>query len=635
MLNQNFHQVLVASTGNLPSTGTTVNLAYGQIGIFDAETYQATTTPSYLKNKGLIFAQGVKDLPGLPKGAGIANETEKSKTVLGKKILSWRGKKGKTGQTMKVAIGYDGVDTTKTVSAQPGDIKYLYLKLTGKPVENLYPGGVIKYYQYQNPCIDGCTDNGCTAINPVIIAEAFRKQISEDFLMANNPLKEWVRVSTLTNCTTPAPGVTTVTFDIFNLTVQDDGSDYSLGLVQQQYAQKVTRIKRTGITSVYQITVADGVTPAAFSNAGAAAIPDCATCPSGFTLQPSLKVFQVNVLASAAAPTGLPGQQGAAVLVANNSGFKVYEVFVSLTQDNAAFITAAQALAGGAAIYIDTKSSVCTLTTPTTTAWVADGSCTKAQKTYQLSLRDSECGTSWLPAMEALYEPIYGDGSVTEVTNNATHCTRLYNLVITAEDCLAPDCVDLVWTYADPIPFQGVDWTPVIPTDLGSGCVAGLLFESAFVAREENKCYFDVFPYEVDGVHIEVSEHSPDWHGSPCETDWPVTVLQQFEYPAGNGRYVARQEIKSRAYHFKYYNDSYHIPERYAEGADIVTDLNQIYDQYELIFEFTYSVLGWSEKYTDTYQLSFFFPSGTGKNFENAVNTYLASTQIALDPVVL
>lgn len=635
MLNQNFHQVLVASTGNLPTTGTTVNLAYGQIGIFDAETYQATTTPSYLVNKGLIFAQGVKDVSGFPKGAGIPNETEKTKTVLGKKILSWRGKKGQLGQTMKVAIGYDGVDTTKTIEAKPGDIKYLYLRLTGKPVEDLYPGGVIKYYQYNEPCIDGCTDNGCTSINPVIVAEALRKQIHDDFLIANNPMKDWIKVSTLTNCTTPPPGVTTVTFDMFTLTLQDDGSDYSLGLVQAQYPQQVTRIQRTGITSVYSITVADGATPAAFTNAGAAAIPDCTTCPAGFTLQAELKVFQVNQPAATAAPSGLPGQQGAAVLVANNYGFKVYEVFVSLATADATFLAAVAAINGAAGLYIGNRQAVCTLTTPTTTAWVAAGSCTKAQKTYKLSLRDSECGTSWLPDMEALYEPIYGDGSVTEVEDNATYCTRLYNLVITAEDCLEAGCTDLTWEYADPIPFQGVDWEPVIATDNGDGCVAGLLFESALVKRGENKCFYDIFPYEVDGIHIQVSQHNPDWHGSPCEDDWPVTVLQNFQYPAGNGRYVARQEEKSRRYHLKYFPDAYHIPERYAEEADLVTDLNQIYDQYELIFEFTYSVLGWSEKYTDTYQISFFFPTGTGTAFQTAMNTYLASTVIGIDPVVL
>lgn len=640
MLNQNFHQVLVANVGSLLATGTTTNLAYGQIGIFDADNYQATTTPSYLKNKGIIFGQGVKDVSGLPKGAGIANESEKTKVVLGKKITAWRGKKGKTGQTEKVAIGFDGVDTSKTISAKPGDIKYLYLRLTGKPVEDLYPGGVVKMYQFQEPCIDGCTDNGCTDINPVIVANHFQKVISEDFLMANNPMKDWIRVSTLTNCTTPPPGVTLVPYDTYTLTIQDDGSDYSLGLVQAQAPATavgpVRRIERTGIVSVYEVTVPDGAAaPSAFTNAGAAVISNCATCPTGFTLVPSLKVFQVNQPAATAAPAGLPGQQGAAVLVSNNFGYKVYEVFVSLTQDNAAFESAVNAINGASSVFLGTRANNCVLTTPTTVAWVAGDGCNKAEKTYKLTLRDSECGTSWLPALQAFYNPIYGTGSVTEEEVNATYCTRQYQLVIQSADCLSADCADIAWEYDDPLPFNGGVWEPVISEDNGEGCVAGLLFESALVQRGENKCFYNVFPYEVDGIHIQVSEHNPDWHGSPCETDWPVTYVQHFEYPSGNGRYVARLEEKSRMYHLKYYPDSYHIPERYAELADLVTDLNEIYDQYSLEFEFTYSVLGWSEKYTDSYQVSFFFPTGEGKAFEAAINTYVTSTQIGLDPVVL
>lgn len=638
--NQDFNQVLVSNVGTIPSTGTTVNLAYGQIGIFDAETYLATNAPTYLANKGLIFAQGVKDLSGMPNGAGIANETEKTKTVLGKRILSWRGKKAKTGQTMKVAIGYDGVDNTKTISAKPGDIKYLYLRLTGKPIENLYPGGKILYYQYQEPCIDGCTDNGCTDINPLIIAENLRKQISEDFLMANNPLKDYVKVSVMSDCTTPPPDATLVPFDTYNLTIQDDGSDYSLGLVQAQAPgtriKPIERVERFGITSVYTVTVPDGAAaPTAFTNAGAAAITDCAVCPTGYTLTPSLKVFQVNQPAATAAPTGLPGQQGAAVLVANNYGYKVYEVFVSLTQADAAFITAVAAINGAEATLLGVRANVCILTTPTTTAWVAGAGCNKAQKTYKLSMRDDECGTSFLAQMQAIYNPIYGAGSVTEVENNAEYCTRLYNLTITSDDCLAADCEDISWDYTDPEPFKGVSWEVIVPEDTSEGCVAGLLFESAFVGRQENKCYFDIFPYEVDGVHIEVSNHSPDWHGSVCEEDWPVTVVQEFEYPAGNGQFVARQELKSRGYHFKGYPDARFLAERLAEGADIVTDLNRYYDQYSLVFEFKYSVGGWSETYTDTYQVDFYYPTGQGKAFEAAMNTYLSAAQIAIDPVVL
>lgn len=633
-MNQDYHQVLVSNNRAILTSGTTVDLAYGQLGIFDAERYQAVTAPSYLKNKALIFAQGNKDRSGIPKGAGIANETTKTKTVLGKKITDFKGKKAKRGQTQKIAIGYDGIDTTKTISAKPGEIKYLYVKLTGKPIENLYPGGTMKRYAYQSPCIDTCDDNGCTLINPLLIAQDLKRQIDQDFLIASSPLKNWIKVTPVTNCATPPTGATLVTYDKFTLTLQDTGDDFSLGLVQSQYVPKVTRLSRTGITSVYSITVADGVTPTDFTNAGAKSIPNCTTCPAGYTYSASNKVYQVLQSASiATAPTGLPGQIGTAVLIQNNNGFKVYEVHTAAATVDATFQAAVNALAGGSAVYLGLASDVCNLTTPTTTAWVAAGSCSKAQKNYALTIKDDSCGNSFLTQMQAIYEPVYGAGTVSIIGTDAAHCLHKYQLIIQSDECFGTDCTEITWEYTAPPAFKGIDWEVIPPVQSGVGCVAGLLFESALIGRKTSKCYYDIFPYEVDGIHIELSEHNPDWHGDVCATDWPVTPLQEFEYPAGNGEYVIRQEEKSNRYKFQYYSQN--LDERLAEEQDLVTDPSLYYDQYSLFFEFSYKVGMFTETYTDSYQVDFFFPESNGKAFEAAVNSYIASAQIGIDPVVL
>ena len=54
MLNQSFSQVFVTNSSAILASGSTVaNLAVGQIGIIDANTYFATTTPTYAINKAL------------------------------------------------------------------------------------------------------------------------------------------------------------------------------------------------------------------------------------------------------------------------------------------------------------------------------------------------------------------------------------------------------------------------------------------------------------------------------------------------------------------------------------------------------------------------------------------------------
>lgn len=635
MLNQNFNQVIVSNSPTLLAQGTTVNLAYGQVGIFDADTYAAVTQPNLVKNKGILIAQGTPDLSYMPKGAAIANETEKSKPIAGRKILEFRGKKAQRGQTQKIAIGYDGIDGNKTLSALPGQIKYLWVKLTGKPIENLYPGGIVKRYAYQQPCYDSCGVDGCTSVNPVEIAQSLQAQIEKDFLIASNPMSNYIRVSMLTKCTTPPTGATLVPFDKFTIDLNDDGSFQALANVQVQYTQPVSLIKRNGITSTYGITVADGSTPAAYALANAPAIPNCTTCPAGYTLQAELKVFEVVVASSVtdANITALPGHVSH-TLIKSVGGTKIYTVNTNVTQDETAFGTAVTALAGGQWAFVGVSRSVCVPGAGSTQAWVAAGTCNKAQKKYTLTLRDDECGQSLLPKLKAEYEPIYGVGSVVETAVDATHCTRIYTLTIVSNDCLDASCSEFPWHYGQPGAYNGISWVAVVPdpTSNGSGCVAGLLFESALVARKTNKCYYDLFPYEVDGVHIQLSEHNPDWHGGVCETDWPVTELQQVKYPAGSGEYVIRAEERSRMYHFKYY-PKFDIAVRQAEGSDLVTDPNLFYDQYSLVFDFSYSVLGWSDVYNDRYQLDVFFPEGQGKQFENAINGYVAS--VGLEPVVL
>ncbi len=44
---------------------------------------------------------------------------------------------------------------------------------------------------------------------------------------------------------------------------------------------------------------------------------------------------------------------------------------------------------------------------------------------------------------------------------------------------------------------------------------------------------------------------------------------------------------------------------------------------------------GWAQRYTDAYSLFVYFPEGQGKAFEAAINNYIASAAIDIDPVIL
>jgi hypothetical protein len=81
----------------------------------------------------------------------------------------------------------------------------------------------------------------------------------------------------------------------FQLTIPDTQDAYSLAQVQQQAPTfNIKRVGTDGYNSIYETTSTANTAPTAFSNAGIISIPDCSTCPTGYTLQPTGFVYTVK-----------------------------------------------------------------------------------------------------------------------------------------------------------------------------------------------------------------------------------------------------------------------------------------------------------------------------------------------------
>jgi len=164
-----------------------------------------------------------------------------------------------------------------------------------------------------------------------------------------------------------------------------------------------------------------------------------------------------------------------------------------------------------------------------------------------------------------------------------------------------------------------------VQTTVDGDAVVGIKFESAFVDRTTDTCYFNIFPYNADPIHIQVSEYNPDWHGNRCESTFPVTVLQTPTYPMGSGQWLMRYEAMAK--NWDGYDYSEDMAVRLAERQFLNTDPTLTYDKYTLVFEIEYNVLGWSDVYHDRYDLEVFVPTGQTA-FKNAINTYITSAGI-------
>ena len=361
-LNQNFTKVFVTNNNTLLAAGTTTALADGQLGIFNADTYVADATPTWAEEKAIIIAQGTPDYSGFPSGAGIRNETDKSKIIVGKKITGWRRKDYSAGANHIMTIGWDGVNgnkDTKNMDIKCDEVKHLYIRLTGKPIEDLFPGGYMLHVEAQGPCCETCGDN-CADVDPTMLRDQFYDRIVEHEFLGGISILKYITVTKLTS------------------------------------------------------------------------------------------------------------------------------------------------------------------------------------------------------------------------TNTA----------------------------GDP--------------------VVGLKFESAFVDRVTSACYYNLFPYNADPIHIQLSEYNPDWHGTPerCISTFPVTEIQAVAYPFGSGEYVIRYEENAKKWDGQYYSDD--MATRAAYGQRLLAVPTTNYDQYTLSFDFDYKVLGWSDTYRDSYNIEVFVPTGQTA-FRTAINAYVNS----------
>lgn len=643
---KSYRNVFVASTGTILSSGTTTNLGVGQIGIFDTKKYQAQTAPVYNTVPEIIIAQGTPDRSVLPDGAALGNETYKTVPINGKYVTNWTVQPSQRPQGRIITLGYDGVNANKTLFAKPGDTKTFWLKLSGQPILNFFPDQrryLVEQFTITLPCASDCVDNCATTVDCNIIADAILAQFYAINIegtyyngrktVGGQLLSKYVKASKLINCGTPS-GYTTVPYTQWTLVIPDNGHQNALGIVQAQYPGFViTRTSYIDGLSTYIVTLpAASGTPAVFDNQANSIIPNCTTCPSGYTLTSLLYTFTVSRTdnGSSGALTTLKSNYGDtnAIRLSYQFGSSLYEIHSTTTP-----VTAFQA--GDVVSVIGTQESVCVLTAPgTTTAWstASPSGCTQAITSFQITLQNPACGGTNLAALTAAYASY---GSVYNVSANTATCTAVYGINIHSDQTNCDTCDIQAYTFTAPPAFGGVEWVEVDGNIYGTSCVCGVKFESAYVARQSQECFFDSVPYESDPLFIEVSERNPDLNdfSTLCFDTWPVTLLQEVKYPAGNGRFVATLERLSREYFNDYWRPD--PAERDMLLYHFFTDLDQYYDEYILTWDLRSPEGSFARHKKESFEFHFFFPETTGGQFATILNSWLSSSAIQIPPVTI
>lgn len=625
-MNQSFKQVFVTNSGTILASGTTTDLAAGQIGIFDGENYQATVTPTYFKNKSIRIGWGYPDVSTSALMSGNFNWNEISEKIAGRKIKRVRTNRAVHGRPEIVTVGWSGdVTDTNSLTIDAGKTKAFYLRLTGAPIDRLYSTqGFIRRYVVEGPCIEDCTDECNQVLDCRAIAENLALQINSDL-----KFRGLVKATVISECT-PTISVSTINCYVYHVSLCDDGTDTSLGYVQSQYPGfTVTRSGRVAATSTYELIKAVASLPGAVSNAGLTIIPDCPTCPSGYTLTASGFVYEVRRADA--------GSSGNLTTIGTDYSITSPETAVRLNYQagvSTYIITSATELTAvglDQIAFLGESRNSCVITSATTTAWALFATLIRYPKTYRLTITD-DCDTDRLSDIQAAYPDL-----TVSLVDADGDCVHTYATTIYSQ-CVAPGCsVDLL-EFTDPDAFEGIVWdaVPVTPLDADTTCKCGIRLESAWVDRITNDCTYGYYPYEADGVHIEIHEYDANYNGAPekCKLNTTaVRTIQSIQYPQGVGSYVRQLEEKSKDYFLK--TRSLEPLRREVEGFSFIADPYKFYDEVVVEFDYVYPVGGFSVEYKDAYSLHIFVQEGLAGGLLAALNSYITSPELSQDAVII
>jgi hypothetical protein len=642
---KSFRDVFVVNNPALLGSGASSDeLAISQIGIFNYDVKKdrlSTSAPNYNVDKAIQLIVGTPEVPTNLLGA-VADASKVSKPIKGKKITSWSGRAAQRGQTQILTLGYDGFDTFKTIRSHCNEHKTVFLKLSGGPIDQGFHTegrGLVREYSIYSGCCDDCGVD-CDNVSAERMADDLVYRINTDPILSlgsatNHPYSQKSFTNRLVRAkkiTSLAPPVPTSTGTGYLLPVCDNGDDTSLGAVQAQYpGVHIKRLNRLGSTSTYgQILPSLSPAPAAFNDSGIPIITDCPTCPSGYTEVNGQYVTEVSRLdaGNGAALIAVGAAYGATGVTAVVS--RIIYQFGTSTYIIVTPFEITSPIGSDSILELGFTRNSCVLTTPISIPWNVGATFDVFSRTYQITLEDNVCGVSRLAELQTAYPDLV-------ITDNGPGtgggvCVHNFSTVVSS-NFVEPGCPADAPIYIHPDAYLGICWKPIFTPETAT--VVGVVVEAAYVDLIASECAFIFWRYDAEPVFIEISQHSQNYNDNPtiCHDEWPTTEIQPVKLPIGVGSQVREEEAYFKGYERKYW-DINPIVRQYQDSL-LQADPLRYYDQYTIAFEFDYHEFWFSEKYTDSYRVEVYFPEGTGGAFQNAINSYVASVGIDLDPVVI
>lgn len=533
---------------SLATAGTgTHQLKPFEFGIINPTTWKAVSAGTFSTINEILFAvgsphtktSGNNNAFGFPNNAS-RNISFKSNKLNGRSITSVRvAKPQKQNQPYQIYLGYDGVNGSKNLKMECGTTYAVQLAVYGSPVGLTFPDGhMTEVIDVTTPCCDDCASGCLTAdMNHKVIDELVKKINHAPWV------GHYVKAEKIINCeygTDPDP-VTKVSFREWTLSLCDQGDAVALANVVNQYAAqpfKITRKSRTGTTSTYSACIEvsdtenlDADQPTDYSQSDII-IPDCESCPIGYTSTPARHIWIVSTtLSTAVASTAnmatLAGWTTAAdvvgyTLLSEDHGVRTWQVLI---KTDAVAPTPTSPVGVTTFDTGELSAPYCTITSPVTTEWVGGDTFYKVKRTLTLQVPIPDCTTE-SNDLDDRVEAALADAkdiiSGTFALTTTDDCFKIYTVDQLNTECLYDTCgTDVAVAKFVPLPsFEGQMWglDPMSgwTTDPDTGCPirdttgdpdccqVGIKITGAFIDTHTNDAIWDLVDYvNYDPVRFE------------------------------------------------------------------------------------------------------------------------------------
>lgn len=259
-MNYQIPQMFVVKAGQaLYTSGSTSNLATGQVGVFDKNFTAISGSPSVSSNPFIFLAQGSGD-----------NKigTFKSSKIYLNKVTKWFGSKADLSSQEQITyVGFDQINDCKSPSISCDKSYTIVLRVHEHYLNTVYCPALQEGIVVKSPCCDSCGSN-CDSLNCYNIFKEFETKINE-----NPRLKNYVSAEAVYKLISGSP----VTKK-FSIVLPDPGTSLGVvtdftyttaaaGLTNGTYTAVATTSAGAGTGATFNVTVTGGVVTAVALNA--------------------------------------------------------------------------------------------------------------------------------------------------------------------------------------------------------------------------------------------------------------------------------------------------------------------------------------------------------------------------------